>query len=95
VAGTHEDHCQEVHQLVTPERVKKDMNFLKESWANMAENEENETRAIETLEKEIQHSSDGFQLKVSKGQKKAKKRMNQSSKDSYATRSKVNQKPFK
>ncbi|MCH99212.1 hypothetical protein A2U01_0020223, partial [Trifolium medium] len=95
VAVTQEDHSEEVHQIATPERVKKDMVFLKESWANMTENEENETRLIDNLEKDPQQSSDGFQVKMSKGQRKAKKRVNQSSKDSYATRSKVSLKPFK
>ncbi|WJX78338.1 hypothetical protein P8452_61571 [Trifolium repens] len=80
---------------ITPDRVKKDMAFLKDSWANMIENEEEEARLLTHLEQEPAQHVDNFQLKMSKSQKKTQKRMNQSSKDSYATRSKVFQKPFK
>jgi hypothetical protein len=89
VAGTQAVQSEEKQS--TPERVKKDMVFLKDSWANMAELEENEP----SPHMESHQSVEGFQLKFSKTQKKAQKRLNQSSKDSYATRSKVNQKPFK
>jgi hypothetical protein len=80
---------------ITPDRVKNDMAFLKDSWANMIENEEEEARLLTHLEQEPAQHVDNFQLKMSKSQKKTQKRMNQSSKDSYATRSKVFQKPFK
>jgi hypothetical protein len=80
---------------ITSDRVKNDMAFLKDSWANMIKNEEEEARLLTHLEKEPAQPVDNFQLKMSKGQKKTQKRLNQSSKDSYATRSKVFQKPFK
>jgi hypothetical protein len=81
----------------TPERVKRDMVFLKNSWANMAELEENEAlhESEASPSTETLNSADGFHVKLSKSKKKAHKRGVQSSKDSYATRSKVLQKPFK
>jgi hypothetical protein len=62
--------------LHTPDRVAKDLVFLKESWANMVE-------------------AEGFQIHMSKNKKKAQKKVKQSSRDSYATRSRVPPKPFK
>jgi hypothetical protein len=79
-----------IEPLMSSERVQKDMNFLKQSWANIAELEEQDTSP-----KDQQLGDEGFQIKVSKQQKKAQKKLSQSSKDSYATRSKVNQRPFK
>jgi hypothetical protein len=38
---------------------------------------------------------DGFQLQISKNQKKAQKKLKQLSRDTYSTRSKVPPKPFK
>ncbi|GAU37905.1 hypothetical protein TSUD_163420 [Trifolium subterraneum] len=70
------------------ERVKKDMEFLKTSWANMADNEDEEARLIEYLEKEPTPPTKDLRLKLSKGQKKSQKKLNQSSRDSYTTRSK-------
>jgi len=76
----------------------KNKQFLKEAWANMAESEEVEVRLIVDLEKNTdinQQKDDGFQLQLSKSQKKAHKKK-QSSRDSYATRSKgANPKPFR
>ncbi|GAU42257.1 hypothetical protein TSUD_327350 [Trifolium subterraneum] len=82
---------------LTPDRVMNDMAFLKESWANMVENDDDdeEARLSNDLVKEPTQLAENYQLKLSKGQKKTQKRLNQSSKDSYATRSKVLQKPFK
>jgi hypothetical protein len=79
-----------IEPVMPSERVQKDMNFLKQSWANIAELEEQDTSP-----KDQQLGDEGFQIKVSKQQKKAQKKLSQSSKDSYATRSKVNQRPFK
>ncbi|GAU48963.1 hypothetical protein TSUD_406710 [Trifolium subterraneum] len=39
------------NNTVTPENVKKDMDLLKDSWANMAENEEEEERLLQYLDK--------------------------------------------
>jgi hypothetical protein len=84
-------HPKEKQSVTTPERVKRDMGFLKDSWANMVDLEENETNQII----EPVQSGDGFQVRLSKANKKAQKKKIQSSKDSHATRSKVNLKPFK
>jgi hypothetical protein len=87
--------------VATPVRVQNDIVFLKESWANMVDLEEHENfqaAASEAAAASVdeQHLSDaGFQLKLSKNQKKAQKKATHSGKESYATRSKVNQKPFK
>jgi hypothetical protein len=75
----------------TPDNVKKDMVFLNESWANMVENEEEDTSLNQAPSQPVEN----FQVVLSKGQKRAQKKLNTSSKDSYATRSKVSQKPFK
>jgi hypothetical protein len=78
------------HQF--PVNVVKDMEFLKESWANMAEEADAEAAAnnlVDTV------SDEGFTVAISKHQKKIQKKKTQSSKDSYATRSKVPPKPFK
>jgi hypothetical protein len=83
-----------IQPISTPDRVQKDMMFLKDSWANMAELEEQE--AIQANEVEAQQvTHDDFQTKLTKNQKKAQKKVLQSSKDSYATRSKVSHKPLK
>jgi hypothetical protein len=75
----------------TPDNVKKDMVFLNESWANIVENEEEDTSLNQAPSQPVEN----FQVVLSKGQKRAQKKLNTSSKDSYATRSKVSQKPFK
>jgi hypothetical protein len=80
---------------MTPPNVKKDMAFLNESWANMVENEDQEARLQQFLEQDPPQAVQNFQVVLSKSQKKAQKKQNISSKDSYATRSKVNLKPFK
>jgi hypothetical protein len=92
----------------TPDRILKDMQFLKASWAAMAEEEEEEgsqnlkaaendmqNQVLEVAENAIQQQDDGFQVSLSKHQKKIQKKKSQSSKESYATRSRVNSKPFK
>jgi hypothetical protein len=81
--------------LGTPERVIKDMNFLKNSWAVMVEEEEEEDDQIEdTAINEVLQDS-GFQVVLSKAQKINQKKKKQTSGNSYGTRSRVNQKPFK
>jgi hypothetical protein len=79
----------------TPERVIKDMNFLKTSWANMVDDEENAQLCLEEAGYSESNHADGFQVVLSKAQKNTQKKKKQSSKDSYATRSKVTLKPFK
>jgi hypothetical protein len=80
----------------TPERVAKDMEFLKESWANMAEAEEDLQKNLEDTGQLVAIHDDGFQVQLSRGQKKAQKKIKQSSRDSYVTRSKgVSPKPFR
>jgi coenzyme F420-reducing hydrogenase alpha subunit len=78
-----------------PERVMQDMAFLKESWANMVEAEEEATTEANETEQREDNFDDGFQVHLSKNQKKAQKKLKCTSKDSYATRSKVAPKPFK
>jgi hypothetical protein len=89
-----EDTLADMQQpILTPVRVQKDMAFLKESWANMADLEDQNNAQGNTSASHLQE--EGFQVKLSKNQKKAQKKLSQSSKDSYATRSKVPLKPFK
>jgi hypothetical protein len=71
-----------------PDRVTRDMEFLKESWANMTEADDEALQNADSNEQ-------GFQLHLTKNQKKAQKKLKQSSRDSYATRSKVPPKPFR
>ncbi|KAK2428073.1 hypothetical protein P8452_42228 [Trifolium repens] len=99
--GTFVDATQ--HQLIihenvvinkdipTPERVQQDMNFLKESWANMvAEDDDNTINSIENV-----GNNDGFQVVQNRVQKRAQKKQSQASRETYTTRSKVPSKPFK
>jgi hypothetical protein len=83
--------AEEPSNRIIPDRVVKDMEFLRESWANLAEAEENE----KTRNDMIHTADDGFQVQLSKEQKRAQKKKLQASRDSYATRSKVSPKPFK
>jgi hypothetical protein len=107
--GSYIDATQELHDKssdesdknvqgtssATPEKVKKDMAFLNESWANMVDNDDEEARLMQFLEKAPSQPVENFQVQLSKGQKRTQKKLNQSSKDSYQTRSKVSLKPFK
>jgi hypothetical protein len=68
------------------------MVFLKNSWAAMAEEEEG---IQQEPEQNLANPDDGFTLNLSKNQKKIQRKKNHSSKESYATRSKVSLKPFK
>jgi hypothetical protein len=84
-----------IDQRTTPDRIVKDMEFLKNSWANMAEEEENQQLDV-VVEQPANHENDeGFIVSLSKHQKKVQRKKITSSKDSYATRSKVSSKPFK
>jgi hypothetical protein len=79
-----------------PDRVEKDMAFLKESWANIAEAEEESHKNLEDTGQHAVTHEDGFQVQLSKGHKRAQKKLKQSSRDSYATRSKwVSPRPFR
>jgi hypothetical protein len=53
----------------TPDNVKKDMVFLNESWANMVENEEEDTSLNQAPSLPVEN----FQVVLSKGQKRAQK----------------------
>jgi hypothetical protein len=60
----------QVPSLPTPTRIAKDMAFLKESWANMVEDDENSSHnAADTT-----IHDDGFQIHLSKNHKKAQKK---------------------
>jgi hypothetical protein len=78
-----------------PERVARDMNFLKQSWANMTEAADETLQHVVDTSLTTDPNEQGFQLHLSKQQKKAQKKITQSSRDSYATRSKVPPKPFR
>jgi hypothetical protein len=82
-------------QRTTPDRIVKDMEFLKNSWANMAEEEENQQLDVVVEQPANHENDDGFIVSLSKHQKKVQRKKITSSKDSYATRSKVSSKPFK
>jgi hypothetical protein len=81
--------------FVTPERVVKDMNFLKNSWANMVDEEVEEEDQIEDTENNDNSHDSGFQLVMSKAQKQNQKKKNKTGVNTYGTRSRVNKKPFK
>jgi galactose-1-phosphate uridylyltransferase len=59
------------------------------------DNDDEEARLMQFLEKAPSQPVENFQVQLSKGQKRTQKKLNQSSKDSYQTRSKVSLKPFK
>jgi hypothetical protein len=71
------------------------MAFLKESWANLAEAEEEAINAANANEHMESSHDDVFQVHLTKNQKKAQKKLKYTSKDSYATKSKVAPKPFR
>jgi hypothetical protein len=73
----------------------KDMEFLKSSWANMAEEEDGSLQHLQVPDKAIADHDEGFIVSLSKKQKQAQKKKSQSTRDSYATRSRVSPKPFK
>ena len=80
-------------QQITPARVQQDMEFLKASWANIAEDTEAERGLLQDLEQEDVGVSDGFKLVQNK--KKAHKHKRAPA-NTPLTRSKVCQtKPFK
>jgi hypothetical protein len=77
-------------------KVEKDMAFLKDSWAKMADVEDAIHMNLEDTGQHAVTHEDGFQVQLSKGQKRAQKKLKQSSRDSYATRSKwVSLRPFR
>jgi hypothetical protein len=80
---------------LTPDRVTRDMEFLKESWANMTEADDDALQNVAETNLNADSQEQGFQLHLTKHQKKAQKKLKQSSRDSYATRSKVPPKPFR
>jgi hypothetical protein len=96
VDATEVDHGELLGPGQNVEKTRQDMHFLKESWANIAEKEDDEMRLLAELEKDP--SSSGFKMVASKTSKKEKARVarNLKSASSYGTRSKVSvTKPFK
>jgi hypothetical protein len=79
--------------VLSPVRVAKDMEFLKNSWANMMEEEETD-KVLEDPGPSANPNA-GFQLVLSKNQRKGQKRATVANMDSYTTRSKGTFKPFK
>jgi hypothetical protein len=82
-------------QRQTPDKVAKDMEFLKSSWANMAEEEEEPQQQLQDQDKVTDDHDEGFTVALSKKQKQAQKKKSHSTRDSYATRSRVSPKPFR
>jgi hypothetical protein len=78
-----------------PDRVIKDMAFLKQSWANMAEEDEATQKLLHDPGPNTDLTDEGFQVMMSKATKKAHKKGLHTSRDSYTTRSKGSSKPFK
>jgi hypothetical protein len=76
------------------DKVARDMAFLKESWANMTEADE-AFQTVDTTCHDAGNTDQGFQVHMSRQQKKTLKKVKHSSRDSYATRSKVASKPFR
>jgi hypothetical protein len=80
---------QDIHasdpRVIHPEIVQKDIAFLKESWANMADLEDNTVLFNDELE------MDGFQPVISKASKKASRRSPKAPKSPYTTRSRGGQ----
>jgi hypothetical protein len=72
------------------DRIHHDMQFLRESWANIAENEEKEQNLIENIE--AVPDSSKFTLVTSKASKKATTTKSLTSKSTYGTRSRPGQK---
>jgi hypothetical protein len=96
VDATEVDHGELLGPGQNIEKTRQDMHFLKESWANIAEKEDDEMRLLAELEKDP--SSSGFKMVASKTSKKEKARVARKLKSasSYGTRSKVSvTKPFK
>jgi hypothetical protein len=87
------ESSQDAGKIPTPDRVAQDMAFLKQSWANMVDAEDESMKLLEDTGQGL--DEDGFQLQISKNQKKAQKKLKQLSRDTYSTRSKVPPKPFK
>jgi hypothetical protein len=78
------------------DKTQQDMQFLKESWANIAEQEDDDLRLLAELEQDP--ASSGFKVVASKSSKKEKAKLTRNLKtaSSYGTRSKVSvTKPFK
>ncbi|GAU22700.1 hypothetical protein TSUD_138230 [Trifolium subterraneum] len=64
----------------TPDRVLHDMAFLKESWANMADAKAEAHFTLKDSSQNVEKpaTEDGFQVHLSRGQKKANKKLNKS-----------------
>jgi hypothetical protein len=80
---------------LSPDRVIKDMAFLKQSWANMTEEDEATQKLLHDLGPNTDLTDEGFQVMMSKATKKAHKKGLHTRRDSYTTRSKGSSKPFK
>jgi hypothetical protein len=59
----------------------------------MVDAEEESRKLLEDTDQGV--DEEGFQLQISKNQKRAQKKLKQLSRDTYSTRSKVPPKPFK
>jgi hypothetical protein len=85
--GNPEDLSLQIVSQGSQQRIQHDMHFLRESWANMADDEELERNFLEDLE--VGPDPSKFTLVTSKASKRAAAAKNSSSKSTYGTRSKV------
>jgi hypothetical protein len=85
--GNPEDLSLQIVSQGSQQRIQHDMHFLRESWANMADDEELERNFLEDLE--VGPDLSKFTLVTSKASKRAAAAKNSSSKSTYGTRSKV------
>jgi hypothetical protein len=74
--GVNSDFTASAETRQTPDRVIKDMDFLRTSWANMAEEEEEPDSDSVAAADLLQQGDDGFQVSISKHQKKKFKEKN-------------------
>jgi hypothetical protein len=93
--GSKSNSSNSASLVKTPDRVIKDMNFLKDSWANMVDEEEDEEDQIEDSDKIEESHESGFQVVLSKAQKNNQRKKKQVGGGTYGTRSRVAPKPFK
>jgi hypothetical protein len=63
-------------QRSPPDRIVKDMEFLKNSWANMAEEEEHQLVVDDAVQAAHQDTDEGFIVSMSKHQKKVQRKKN-------------------
>ncbi|WJX66185.1 [histone H3]-lysine(4) N-trimethyltransferase [Trifolium repens] len=84
--NTEDLSLQIVRQVPSHDRIHKDMQFLKDSWANMADNEDQEKVLQDDYEAD--HENPSFTAVISKASKRAATTKSSTSKSIFGTRSK-------